>query len=93
MYQHVLMLLNGPCPGMWGWEPSLGDLQVGQEGMEKLAGPFQEGRCSRHRLLPTRLPPQHDLQDPVCGPDGPPVPPLRAARPARPLTGGVPTAA
>ena len=38
MYQHVLMLLNGPCPGMWGWEPSLGDLQVGQEGMEKLAG-------------------------------------------------------
>ena len=35
------MLLNGPCPGMWGWEPSLGDLQVGavgQDGMEKLAG-------------------------------------------------------
>ena len=38
MYQHVLMLLNGPCPGMWGWEPSLGDLPVGQEGMENLAG-------------------------------------------------------
>jgi len=34
------MLLNWPChgPGMWGWEPSLGDLQVGQEGMKKLAG-------------------------------------------------------
>jgi len=31
------MLLNGPCPGVWGWDPSLGNLQVGQEGMEKLA--------------------------------------------------------
>ena len=31
------MLLNGPCPGVWGWDPSLANLQVGQEGMEKLA--------------------------------------------------------
>ena len=38
MYQDVLMLFNWPCPGMWGWEPSLEDLQVGQEGMEKLDG-------------------------------------------------------
>ena len=31
------MLLNGPCPGMWGWDPSLEDLQVG--------GYKKTGRC------------------------------------------------